>query len=161
MRILERDKSYIFVAKYDGKREVMDNGLRTGEYDLSYSNPNVAKVYVSVPKSTRQSGFGNRESTAYGNDTHYVRNIVSEKDLGLTINDLVWIGIPSTSNIDGGEMWGNDADTIDGGTMWNSSEPYFGGLFVPWETVQGEKPNYQIQSIGKSFHHVVYSIRQI
>ena len=157
MRILERDKQRVYIAKYLRKAEktkaVGQQTIRLGEYDLVYNNPEVVNVYVSVPYGTRDS-YGRAVLEPIGNVTHYTRKIVSEKDLGLTVNDLLWVGEEAVDALDGA------VDTANGGTMWGDSDSYYGGLFSPW-AVEGTKPNYRIVSVGKSQHHVVYGIREL
>lgn len=104
MRILERSKQKVYYAKYSGKTEktkTIGTGqdaqtIRQGEYTVTYTTPTEALVYVSVPKSTRSSGFGRARLEADGNVSHYQRVLISEEDLGLTIDDVFWIGIEPT-----------------------------------------------------------------
>lgn len=104
MRILERSKQIVYYAKYSGKTEktkTIGTGqdaktIRQGEYEIAYTTPTEAIVYVSVPKSTRSSGFGRARLEADGNVSHYQRVLISEIDLGLTIDDVFWIGISPT-----------------------------------------------------------------
>lgn len=123
MRILERDKQTIYYQNYLGKTEktktVGGETIRLGEYEETYDDMQSAKVYVSVPKSTRQSGYGQAQLEPIGNVSHYRRTIVSETDLGITINSLVWI----------------DSTT--------------------------EQPDYRVESIGKSYHHTMYTVKEL
>ena len=122
MRILERDKQTIYYQTYLGKTEktkvVGGETIRLGEYELSYDDVKSAKVYVSVPQSAKDSGSGQAELEAIGNVSHYKRTIVSETDLGITENSLVWID--ST-----------------------------------------EQADYRVESVGKSYHHVLYRVKQL
>lgn len=165
MRILDRDKEIVYFAKYYDKSEIIKNGKRTGEYQLAYSAPFKAKVYVSttMPKNT-----GKSELQPSGNVTHYLRTIVSEADLGLDINDLFWIGTPQPFNSavevqyytnavrDGGYMW-----------MWSGARDIDEGTILPWSVTAEENgninqaPNYKIVTVGKSKHHVVYGVQQL
>lgn len=95
MRILERDKQTIYYQKYLGKTEktetVGTETIRLGEYEISYGEKESAEVYVSTPKGTRQSGVGKAILEPEGIVTKYQRTIVSEKDLGIGEDSLVWI----------------------------------------------------------------------
>lgn len=95
MRILERDKSTIYYQTYLGKeektKEVGGQTIRLGEYEISYSEKQSAGVYVSTPKGASRSGDGKAELEPTGNVSHYRRTLISDKDIGLTINSLVWI----------------------------------------------------------------------
>ena len=103
MKFLERNKQIVYYAKYSGKTEktkTVGTGqdaktIKQGEYDIRYTTPMEAFVYVSVPKSTRSSGFGRARLEADGNVSHYQRVLISEVDLGLTIDDVFWVGIPT------------------------------------------------------------------
>lgn len=122
MRILERDKQTIYYQNYLGKTEktkvVGGETIRLGEYEETYDDVKSADVYVSIPKSTRQSGYGQATLEPIGNVSHYRRTIVSETDLGITENSLVWID--ST-----------------------------------------EQADYRVESVGKSYHHTVYTVKQL
>jgi hypothetical protein len=105
------------------------------------------------------SSTGKAKLNAYGNRTDYLRTVISETDLGLSINDLFWVGTPALSNVSGGEMW-DDADAVDGGSMWETLKALARGWMKPWE-VEGAKPNYRIETIGKSKHHYIYGLKEI
>ena len=153
MRIIERDKKILFIANYKGKEEILKDGLRTGEYALTYKNPRMVRAYFSIPRSTRESGNGSRMSTPMGNVTHYIRTIYSNVDLNLTIDDLVWLEEVPVDAIDAN-------DEADGNPMWDEGGYYYGGLFHPWG-LEDKKPNYQVQSVGHSFHHHTYLLREL
>lgn len=122
MRILERDKQTIYYQTFLGKTEktkqVGGETIRLGEYELTYDDMRSAKVYVSTPKSAKQSGSGQAQLEPVGNVSHYKRTIVSETDLGITIDSLVWI------------------DSTD-------------------------QADYKVESVGKSYHHVLYAVKQL
>lgn len=60
MKIMERNKSTFFYARYKGKRPKMDEyGNETGEYTLEWENPVLCSANISAAKgetSTRQFG---------------------------------------------------------------------------------------------------------
>lgn len=159
MRILERDKQLVYYAKYAGKEEVIKDGKRTGEYELSYYSPKMKRLYVSTPMPVGSGSSNKATLEPYGNRSRYVRTVVSETDLGLSIDDLFWIGVPAVDNKSGGEMWGA-SDAVDGGTMWETVKAVAGGWLKPWE-VEGCKPNYRIETIGQSKHHFIYGLKEI
>lgn len=153
MRILSRIKQPIFYAKYIGKEEITETyggeTIRTGDFQLLYTPVENADVYFSTPKRGEAYVDGD------GTNVHYVRTIVSEKDLGLVEEDIIWVGIPE---VDAGEMWEGGL-TLDGGTMspWSVEENTNGGL--QWTT--GTEVIYRILSIKKSFHHTTYEVEQL
>lgn len=104
MRILERDKQTIYFCNYLGKTEktktIGGETIRLGEYEETYGEQQTAKVYVSVPKGATQIGYGKAALEPIGNVSHYQRMIISETDLGLTIDSLVWIDADPTGTAD-------------------------------------------------------------
>ena len=134
MRILNRVKQPIFYAKYLGKEEIMDGDLRTGDYQIFYGETETAKVYISVPKVGYYAVSGEAKVGGEGVDTGYRHTIISEKDLGLTEEDIMWVGVPS---VDGGTMWEGDY-ALDGGVFdpWEQRTQLNGGIFHPWTLVQ-------------------------
>jgi len=86
MRALERNKQTIYYANYTGRSTITDsNGLKTGEYELTYSNPVKAKVNVSASR-------GQAEIDLFGTDLNYTNTIVTDKDLGIDENSIIWVG---------------------------------------------------------------------
>ena len=86
MRALERNKQKIYYANYTGRSEITDeNGLYTGEYELTYTNPIEAKVNVSASR-------GEADIDLFGTDINYTNTIVSDTDLGIDEHSLLWVG---------------------------------------------------------------------
>lgn len=166
MRILERDKEMVCFAKYFGKSEVLKDGKRTGEYTITYSAPGKAKVYVSTPKASSAIARGKAVLEAPGNKSHYIRTIVSEVDLGLDIDDLFWIDTNAPFN-EAIEVQTFTNRVVDGGYMWWDASNVSDGQFSPWNTTNitdgniNSAPNYRIESVSKSKHHVLYGVRQL
>lgn len=108
MRISNRDKRTIHYKVYQGKTEkteTIGTGLdavtyRLGEYDLTYSAMQSADVYVSIPKGMAQATSGNATIEAYGAETAYRRYIISESNLGMTVESMVWIDADISENSD-------------------------------------------------------------
>ena len=109
MRISVRDKREVWFETYLGKQEKTETvgtgqdavTYRLGEYELSYGALFSAWVYVSIPKGMAQATSGNATIEPYGTETFYRRYIISENDLGLTVESRVWIDVPhETSNPD-------------------------------------------------------------
>ena len=99
MRITTRDKRQVWFETYLGKTEKTETvgtgasavTYRLGEYTISYGALFSAWVYVSIPKGMAQATSGNATIEPYGTETFYRRYIISEVDLGLTVESRVWI----------------------------------------------------------------------
>ena len=86
MRALERNKQPIYFANYTGRSVITDeDGLETGEYELTYTTPTGANVNVSASR-------GEANLDLFGTDLNYSNTIVSDKDLGIDENSILWIG---------------------------------------------------------------------
>ena len=86
MRALERNKQKIYFANYTGRSEVTDsNGLYTGEYELTYTNP--AQAFVNVSASRGEASID-----LFGADLNYTNTIATDKDLGIDENSILWVG---------------------------------------------------------------------
>lgn len=86
MRALERNKQNIYFANYTGRSVITDeNGLETGEYELTYTQPTSVKVNVSASR-------GEASLDLFGTDLNYSNTIVSDKDLGIDENSILWVG---------------------------------------------------------------------
>lgn len=86
MRALERNKQTIYYANYSGRSEITDeNGLYTGETTALYTNPVAVKVNVSASR-------GQAEIDLFGTDLNYTNTIVSDTDLGIDENSVLWVG---------------------------------------------------------------------
>lgn len=86
MKALERNKQTIYFANFTGKSVITDtNGLYTGEYELTYSNPVKAKVNVSASR-------GQAEIDLFGTDLNYTNTIATDTDLGIDEHSILWVG---------------------------------------------------------------------
>ncbi len=94
MRILEQHKREIAYAKFLGMEEVLDADLHTGDYKPTYGEIGFAKVYVSIPRRRYA------EVERNGVMTPYLFTVVSEKDLGLTEQDLFFDGLTEEDDFD-------------------------------------------------------------
>ena len=85
MRVQEKNKQPIYYALYNGITELTDsNGLKTGEYEPSYSAPTPIKVNVSANK-------GEAKDEMFGAGLNYSNKIVSDIDLGWDEHTVLWI----------------------------------------------------------------------
>ena len=86
MRALERNKQKIYYANYTGRSDITDeNGLFTGETELAFTTPTEAHVNVSASR-------GEAYIDMFGTDLNYSNTIVTDKDLGIDENSILWVG---------------------------------------------------------------------
>ena len=86
MRALERNKQKIYYANYTGRSEITDeNGLFTGETELAFTTPTETHVNVSASR-------GEAYIDMFGTDLNYSNTIVTDKDLGIDENSILWVG---------------------------------------------------------------------
>lgn len=86
MKALERNKQTIYFANFTGKSAITDtNGLYTGEYELTYSNPVKKEVNVSASR-------GQAEIDLFGTDLNYTNTIATDTDLGIDEHSILWVG---------------------------------------------------------------------
>lgn len=163
MRILNSIKKPIFFAKYKGKEEITEvvdgKTLRTGDYTLSYGEVGTAFVFLSSPKMGNASVRGEAVLDGDGLHTQYTHHIVTEVDLGLNVDDIVWTGVIDTPS-ESVEPW-TDGFTFNGGAIepWSNGEPLNGGLTSPWDV--GEQKFYRIMAVQPSSHHVTYEVKEL
>lgn len=161
MRILNQIKTPIFYAKYMGKEEITEvvdgKTYRTGDYTLTFGAVRTAKVFLSAPKMGHTNVSGEAMLEGDGVHTAYTHHIVSETDLGLDVEDLIWTGVINTPSEEF-EPWENGFK-FNGGTIepWSNGEPLDGGLL--WTI--GEQKFYRIMAVQKSFHHVTYQVKAL
>lgn len=86
MRTLIRNKIKFFYATYLGVTEVMRDGLHTGEYQISYSEP--VEYYGNI-----SAGNGNSQSELYGlTQGDYDKLIVLEDStIPITETTVIWL----------------------------------------------------------------------
>lgn len=86
MKALERNKQNIYYANYTGKTKVYDeDGLYTGESEVTYTEPVGVKVNVSASR-------GQAEIDLFGTDLNYTNTIATDKDLGIDEHSILWVG---------------------------------------------------------------------
>lgn len=87
MRALERNQQTIYYSNYQSTSDVYDeNNLFTGEKRIVYTTPTEAKVNVSASR-------GQAEIDLFGTDINYTNTMVSDKDLGIDENSILWLGV--------------------------------------------------------------------
>ena len=90
MRALNRNKQKIYYANFSTKGDAVDeHGFHTGEPIIEYTSPAEVMVYVSAAR-------GEASVELFGTDINYTNTIISDKDLGLDENSILWVGIPTT-----------------------------------------------------------------
>lgn len=146
MRILNRIKETLYYAKFQGKVEITEmigtDEIRTGDYTLSYGEVGEAQVYISTPKVGYYAVSGEAKVGGEGVTTGYRHTIISEKDLGLTEEDIMWVGDPAVYEAV------KNGFTLDGETMTADGVSYTQRVF-------------QIVAIQPSYHHITYSVKEI
>lgn len=86
MKALERNKQTIYYANYTGRTDIIDeDGLYTGETEPTYTSPVAVNVNVSASR-------GQAEIDLFGTDLNYTNTIVTDKDLGIDENSILWVG---------------------------------------------------------------------
>lgn len=115
MRTTQRDKREIYYALYQGVSEITDTeGNYTGEYQLSYGTPTLARMNVS-------GGRGQAAIEAFGVDNPFTRTAVTD-DLTteFTTDTIWWFGVTpgsSWSDVPHNFRCTGVADTINGRTI--------------------------------------------
>ena len=96
MRCMARNKSKFYYASYLGKTEIKDeNGYRTGEHSIEYSNPVQCFGNISAAK-------GEMQSRQFGESESYDRVIVLD-DINAPIDEhsILWVDTLPHLNDDG------------------------------------------------------------
>ena len=145
MRFLNRIKQPIYFARYSGKKEIIvtenNTEYRTGDYALSYGEIQTEKVFFSTPS-------GDAEVAKNGVETNYTRRIVSEKDLGLTEESLVWTCTPTGATE--GLTVSLEGEALE---VWNGNEK----VTKPWT----DEILYRVKGVKPSFHHFTYEVEEL
>lgn len=93
MRILDRNKEYLWYANPTGVTYVTDsNGFKTGEKQISYGTPVRVKMSMAISSGANNLGSqGMAELERYGITTGYTHRAVTE-DMDCPMNEesLVW-----------------------------------------------------------------------
>ena len=86
MRALQRNKTRIFYANYQGKTPIEDGyGNLTGEYEISYTNPMEVCANVSAAR-------GKATTQQFGNVENYDRVIVlDDPQFPIDTTSILWI----------------------------------------------------------------------
>ena len=95
MRCMDRNKRTIWYALYDGREEITENGLPTGEYVLKYRDPVRLRANISA-------GTGMAQAEMFGTDIRYDRVIVADDpDCPIDENSLLFVEKKPEKNSDG------------------------------------------------------------
>lgn len=96
MRCMARNKSKFYYASYTGRTEIVDEyGNRTGEYEISYSNPTDYFGNISAAQ-------GEVQSRQFGETESYDKVIVLD-DINAPIDEhtILWVDTLPELNEDG------------------------------------------------------------
>lgn len=91
MRISQRNSQDIFYALYTDKKPIIDEyGNKTGEYELSYSDPVEYRINVSAARGTA-------DVEQFGINANYTKTMVTN-DMSCPIDETsrIWIGRDKT-----------------------------------------------------------------
>ena len=101
MRTLKRNKQKVWYVLYQGKEEILTtNGLRTGNWKVSYSEPSF--LYANIAPAT-----GNAETEPFGANINYSHiMIVQGTDCPIDENSLLYVGDHDP------EYWGDEMDKV-------------------------------------------------
>lgn len=104
MHTLARNKQTVWYALCNGKTETIDaNGFRTGQYEVSYSDPVQAKMNIRWNSgAVRLEGFGL-------NDAGKRRIVTDDMSCPITLGTILWIGIEPDENGENGAVKHNYA----------------------------------------------------
>ena len=95
MRCMLRNKQRIHYALFESKEEFLDEyGNRTGSFKINYSDPLPLDINVSPAKR------GEAESEMFGINTDYTKTMVTDRDIGLNVNSILWIEKDPYVNVD-------------------------------------------------------------
>lgn len=90
MRTLGRNKTTLYHAEYVSETETERNGLKTGHYESSYTDPVEEKMNISPSR-------GSAVSDEFGINTNYTKTAVtSNMNCTMDENSIVWIGVPTS-----------------------------------------------------------------
>ncbi len=96
MHVLNRNKVAVWYALKTGKEPILDeNGLRTGEYKVTYGAPTETKMVASISSGANNLGSqGMVELHPYGITTAYTHRLTTD-DMHCPIDEenLIWFGI--------------------------------------------------------------------
>ena len=85
LKTLHRNKQTFYYSNYLDKLPLKDeNGDLTGEYTNYYSVPASALGYITAAR-------GQAELDMFGVNTNYTKTIITDYDLGLTEDSILWI----------------------------------------------------------------------
>lgn len=96
MRCMARNKSKFYYASYIGKTEIIDEyNNATGEYEISYSNPN--EIYGNV-----SAAQGEMQHRQFGESESYDKVIVlDDRNAPIDEHSILWVDTLPTLNEDG------------------------------------------------------------
>lgn len=96
MRGLVRNKSKFYYATYIGETEILDKyGNRTGEYQISYSEPKVYFANISPAQ-------GRIEDRQFGTSENYDKVIVlDDRNVSIDEHSILWVDSLPNLNEDG------------------------------------------------------------
>lgn len=95
MRTLKRNKQKVWYWLFKGESEIVNsNGLRTGELEKTYYEPQLVMSNISP-------AAGNADVEGFGIETEYSHIMVVENDSEIKEDTIVWVGDDPTTATEG------------------------------------------------------------
>lgn len=141
VRLLNRNKQTIWYAVCTGKTERFDeNGFRTGQYDLTYSEPVQTRMNIRWDVgAVRLEGFGE-------NGAGKRRIVTDDLNCPITLGTILWIGTAPS--------YGEDNATVDHALVDHAT--------TDTVTARTFKPNWYVAEVPqKSLTQIVYIIEEV
>ena len=144
MRILERNKQYLWYANPTGSTYVTDtNGFNTGEKEITYSTPVRTRMSMAISSGANNLGSqGMADLQSYGITTGYTHRAVTE-DLSCPMceESLVWYKIEPTRT--------------------ETEQKVVNGETVTVEKVVNVPHNFKVVRKSESLTHLVFYLKEV
>lgn len=144
MRLLARNKQTLWFANPSGSEWVTDsNGLKTGEKNIVYGNPESAKMSIAISSGANNLGSqGMAELERFGIVTGYTHRATTE-DMNCSMGEesIIWFGVPHERTV-------QTTETVD-------------GVEQTVDTVEILPHNFKVVRKATSLNHLIYYLKEV
>lgn len=144
MRLLKRNKQALWFANPVGNSWVVDeHGLKTGEKQITYGEPIMARMSVAISSGANNLGSqGMAELERYGLITGYTHRATTE-DMNCAMGEesIIWFGVPHEHTVQSQQIVNGETQTV--------------------ETTELLPHNFKVVRKAVSLNHLIYYLKEV
>lgn len=162
MRVLHRNKRPIYYAVYEGKEEIVKDGLYTGSYKKLYGDVAVQKMDVGASRTAY--GFVSSVVTMeyHGLDKPYSKVALTDNmNCPITEESVIWLDMGNLSEYSDASTYSVGNKVIHEGRIYECNQAVNSPSEFDSESWSLVPHNYIVSGMAKSLNFIAYMLKEV